>query len=65
MFKDIIQGIEQNSLYSIIAMLLMIAAFAAIIVRVVRMDRRHLDHMGRLPLDSTPAIEQNGEDRHV
>lgn len=65
MFKDIIQGIETSSLYSVAAMLLLIAAFVGIIIRVVRMDQPHLDHMGHLPLDSTPDPEQNGENRHV
>lgn len=65
MFKDVLQGIEQNSWYSVAAMVLMIVAFLTIIVRVVLMDRRHVDHMGHLPLDGASAHEQNGEDCHV
>ncbi|MEW6050394.1 MAG: cbb3-type cytochrome c oxidase subunit 3 [Candidatus Zixiibacteriota bacterium] len=65
MFKDIIGQIEGSELYSIVAMLLLVAAFVAIIIRVIRMDRRHLAHMERLPLDPVASGDRHREDRHV
>jgi hypothetical protein len=52
MIRDLIGPIDGVSIYQIIALLLFLGAFIVLAVRSFLMDRKTLDHLKRMPLDT-------------
>jgi hypothetical protein len=52
MFRELLGPIEGASVYQIVALLLFFGVFIVIAVRSFRMDRKTLNHLKRLPLDT-------------
>lgn len=46
-------------------LVLAMISFAAVVFWVIRLDKRVVNEMARLPLDSSEAVNHKGDDRHV
>ena len=62
MHSDTLGSYSGAMIYSIIGLILFLIAFALIIVRVIRMDRKEIDTLSRLPLDSIAAPHGDTKD---
>lgn len=64
MFRDIIGRIAGVELFPIVATLLLMAAFVAIVIRVIRADKKQIEYLSRLPLDSDETAANRTEVCH-
>ncbi len=62
MFKDVFANMTGVEIWPIIAMFIFMGLFFAIVIWVVRLDKKFVNKMKRLPLDSEPL--NNGGDRN-
>ncbi|MEP6917940.1 MAG: cbb3-type cytochrome c oxidase subunit 3 [Acidobacteriota bacterium] len=62
MYREILLGISGVALYPIVSLILFVVTFVVVLVQVGRMDRRQLQHLAALPLDSdSPDGDRIGE----
>ena len=63
MHSDTLTYLAENNLFSIFGLVTFGVAFALVVMRVIRMDRKEIESMSNLPLDTTvQAI--NGDTKH-
>jgi TM2 domain-containing membrane protein YozV len=58
MFKYLIDLIPNAEIYAISGLFIFLCLFGAVVVWVFRLDKKYIEKMGRLPLDST---KKNGD----
>jgi hypothetical protein len=52
MYKNILQSIQGVEIYPLISMMIFFGLFVAVIVWFFRADKRHLQKMAEMPLDT-------------
>ena len=62
MFRELLGQIDGLVIYRVGAMIMFFIAFMAIVIRTMTMDRRVLEHAGRLPLDRGQQPLSNGDE---
>ena len=59
MYKDVLRSIDDISLFPVIAILIFFVFFAIILVRVIRMDRKKVDILSSIPLETYPTRDSS------
>ncbi|MFC1483747.1 hypothetical protein ACFL6Q_01700 [Candidatus Neomarinimicrobiota bacterium] len=62
MFRELIGPIEGVSVYQIVALLLFLGVFIVLAVRSFLIDRKTLNHLKRLPLDTDTDSNITGDE---
>ncbi|NWF88511.1 MAG: cbb3-type cytochrome c oxidase subunit 3 [Ignavibacteriaceae bacterium] len=52
MYKEVLQSIKGVEVFAIISLFLFILLFVVIVFRTVKLDKKYLNKMAQLPLDS-------------
>ena len=65
MVSDFFTSVAQASWIPAAMLVLAIISFAAVVVWVIRLDKRVVNEMARLPLDTADTVNHEGDDRHV
>jgi cbb3-type cytochrome oxidase subunit 3 len=65
MVSEFFTSIAQASWIPAAMLVLAIISFAAVVFWVFRLDKRVVNEMARLPLDSSDAVKHEGDDPHV
>ncbi len=65
MFKEIFTSMSGVEIYPIAALILFFGFFLALIVWVVSLDRKHVEHMAQLPIESKAGEEGNGREGSI
>jgi cbb3-type cytochrome oxidase subunit 3 len=58
MFKHYFERIDGIEIYPIISLIIFLTFFVALIIWVVRADKKYIDRMRELPMDSDKISEQ-------
>ena len=61
MFSDHLSSIDGISIFPIISMIIFISLFAIAVIWVIKLDKRYINRMENLPLDSNSANKNNSE----
>ena len=61
MLSEHLSSIDGVSIYPIISLILFFLVFAFTIIWVVKLDKKYINRMGNLPLDSNSENENNSE----
>lgn len=65
MVSDFFSSIAHASWLPAVMLVLAMISFGAVVFWVIRLDKRVVNEMARLPLDSSETVNHKGEDRHV
>lgn len=64
MYKDILQQIDGIEIFPIIALVIFFVCFTTVVIWTMRLDKKTVNEMAHLPLDSDePATGVNNHDR--
>lgn len=55
MFKAVFAGAGELAIYPVISLLLFLSIFVGVLVWVFRLNKPHLEHMSKLPLENNSA----------
>jgi hypothetical protein len=64
MFRNILELADGIAVYPMVSLLLFFTVFVLVVVWLVRMDRKHVQYMERLPLDTSGPEPNNGGTRY-
>lgn len=60
MIGELLQQLTGGGAFATVVMVMLLISYAAVIVWAIRLDRKHIEHMGHLPLESDNEMPGSG-----